>query len=183
MAKALRVADEGETLEKRVAALEKVVLYLQGQFELATKLLVARVGGQLGDPEVAMGMADSMTAGRTGGTAVMAAVRRMSMKQHAVLQMVLRGTDTAEIAERLGSSESTAKTHVRGIMKHLRRETGRDVLTKQHVTVLTKPVIEALSDEEYEAMARIPKDWDAKWTAKDRKAHPALYEKNVNNPT
>jgi DNA-binding CsgD family transcriptional regulator len=184
MAKAPSVAGEGETVEKRVAALEKTVLYLQGQFELATKLLVATVGGQLGHLEAAMAMADPLTEGRTGPAAANRAVRRMSAKQHAVLQMVLRGTDTHEIAERLDCSESTAKTHVRGIMKHLRRETGRDVLTKQHVVALTKPVIDALSDEEYLALATIPKSWDAKWTPKDRKAHPALYEtKPVNNPT
>jgi hypothetical protein len=30
-------------------------------------------------------------------------------------------------------------------------------------------------------MARIPRDWDAKWTAKDRKVRPALYETKTTN--
>jgi DNA-binding CsgD family transcriptional regulator len=158
-------------------------MYLTGQFELATKLLVAGFGARAAEGGEVVRLVTGATtpSGRSEREAIAVALRRMSAKQHAVLQMTLRGTDTHEIADRLGSSESTAKTHVRGIMKHLRRETGRDVLTKQHVVALTKPVIDALSDEEYADIATIPKNWDATWTRKDRKVHAALYEKSSTN--
>jgi len=44
---------------------------------------------------------------------------QLTTKQHAALQMLLRGADNAEIAERFNVSPNTAKIYVRGIAKKL----------------------------------------------------------------
>ena len=94
---------------------------------------------------------------------------RFTLKQHAVLQMLLRGARNAEIAARLKVSESTVKTIVTGAMDKV--GTNR----RTHLASLMQPVMGAVNNATYEQVTTLPKDWDMKWTAKDRKVRPELY--------
>lgn len=86
-----------------------------------------------------------------------AALRKMSMKQHAALQMLMRGASNQEIAERFGVTESTAKVYVRCIMGHVGARTRAQVVAKM------LHVLEEIGEGEYFRIAGIPKGWDMHW--------------------
>jgi len=95
------------------------------------------------------------------------AMRGLSIKQHATLQMIVRGASNQEIAERFGVSVNTAKVYLRSIAKRL------GVTLRTQIAVKVLPVLRALSDEEYMAMARgLPKDWDAEYAFVRREDDP-----------
>ena len=89
---------------------------------------------------------------------VLEVMRGMSVKQHAALQMVVRGASNQEIADRFGVSVNTAKVYLRSISKRL------GVTLRTQVAVKVLPVLRALSDEEYRELAKgLPKGWDAEY--------------------
>lgn len=100
--------------------------------------------------------------------------QRMTVKQHCALQMLLRGASNAEIAERMAVTESTAKVYVRAIMKKL------GVGTRSQVVMRVAPTFDALTDEAYQRMARIPKRWDRDWSPED--PYKSLYDGNGEEP-
>lgn len=92
------------------------------------------------------------------GQNVLAALREMTVKQHATLQMLLAGARNADIARKFQVSENTAKVHVRTLMLRLSAENRTQVAAK------VWPVLEAMSDDAYRAMTRgLPKDWYRRW--------------------
>jgi len=91
-------------------------------------------------------------------TESMKALATMTMKQHATLQMVLKGWSNALIAHRLGISESTAKSLVRAIAAKL------DVVTRTQVVLEAMDAFNDLSDEDYEMISGgLPKNWLERW--------------------
>ena len=87
---------------------------------------------------------------------------QLTTKQHAALQMLLRGADNAEIAERFNVSPNTAKIYVRGIAKKL------EVSTRAQIVVRLLDVFNDLDDNSYRAMTGgLPKDWDATYVHPD----------------
>lgn len=99
--------------------------------------------------------------------ATVKAMRGMSLKQHATLQMVLRGASNQEIADRFGVSVNTAKVYLRSISKKL------GVHLRTQIAVKVVPVINGLTDEEYKDIARgLPKDWDATYAFAKREDDP-----------
>ena len=97
-----------------------------------------------------------------GTQAHQAEMPQLTTKQHAALQMLLRGADNAEIAERFNVSPNTAKIYVRGIAKKL------EVSTRAQIVVRLLDVFNELDDNSYRAMTGgLPKDWDATYVHPD----------------
>ena len=98
---------------------------------------------------------------------VMSRLHGMTMKQHAVLQMLLRGAGNQEIADRFGVSVNTAKVYVRSIAKKLGTH------TRTETVVMAMPVMQEMTDTEYAVMARgLPRDWDASYNYERREDDP-----------
>jgi DNA-binding CsgD family transcriptional regulator len=98
---------------------------------------------------------------------VMLALRSMSIKQHASVQMVLRGASNREIAERFGVSENTAKVYLRSIAKKL------GVKLRTQIAVKVLPVLRDMPPDEYQRLAKgLPKDWDETYSYARREDDP-----------
>lgn len=96
---------------------------------------------------------------------------RMTTKQHAALQMVLRGAGNPEIAERFGVSVNTAKVYVRGLFKKF------DVNSRAGIVLQAKTPFDLAEGTDYVRMSGgLPKDWDAKYEAPDPFAHLYRHE-------
>lgn len=141
-----------------VRRLEEKVRVLEGQVDVLLRALQQR-GGALGPAAM-----DDRT---------LEAFKRLTPKQHASLQMIMRGARNAEIARRLGVTESTAKVHVRGIMRKF------GVRTRSQVILQVKSLFDRISPEEYERITGLPRDWDERYDADDpvsrvllRRVHP-----------
>ena len=79
-------------------------------------------------------------------------------KQHAVLQMIVRGAGNQEIGERLLVTENTAKVHVRTIAKKL------GVKTRQEITLKVINALKNIDPESYIMLSGgIPRDWDTNY--------------------
>jgi DNA-binding CsgD family transcriptional regulator len=103
------------------------------------------------------GKIDAMLMGRgvalPSGEGSVGRLRTLTRRQHGALQMLLRGASNAEIAERFGVSENTAKVYVRGIAAKVGAQ------TRSQIVALTMNEVRDLSAAAYQAMAGIPKDW------------------------
>lgn len=102
---------------------------------------------------------------------------QLTPKQHAVIQMVLRGATNVEIAERLGWSESTAKGSIHNLARKFLAPVGAKRYDRVGLDHIIRPLFEAMTPQDYEKVASIPKNWDAKWTEADRTIRPYLYER------
>lgn len=91
--------------------------------------------------------------GERAGVAAGGRLRSMTRRQHGALQMVLRGASNAEIAERFGVTENTAKVYVRGIAAKL------GVQTRAQIVAMVLDEFQRMSPAAYAAMAGLPKDW------------------------
>jgi DNA-binding CsgD family transcriptional regulator len=79
-------------------------------------------------------------------------------KQHAVLQMLINGKSTTEIAERLHVTESTAKVHIRLMAKKC------NVKLRRQIVVMLSPAFRKMSANRYLLLSGgLPKNWDAEW--------------------
>lgn len=82
-------------------------------------------------------------------------LRDMTPKQHATAQMIMRGASNAEIAERLGVTENTAKVHVRLLAKKL------GVRNRAQIVSRLQPLFRGVNGDEYRAASGgLPLDWD-----------------------
>lgn len=82
-------------------------------------------------------------------------------KQHAVMQMLCKGYGTEEMAKVFDVTSSTVKTHIRSIMRHA------NVRTRAQIVMAYGAILEGVSDQDYENLAGLPKDWAE---------HPDRYE-------
>ena len=86
----------------------------------------------------------------------------MTVKQHAVLQMLLRGATNLEIAERFDVTDNTAKVYVRTIAKKL------DVNTRAQIVMRTLTPFNAIDNNSYMLLAHgLPKTWDQDYSKPD----------------
>ena len=86
----------------------------------------------------------------------MTILQRMTIKQHAVLQMLMRGASNAEIGERFGVTENTAKVYVRTLANKFK------VGSRSQLAVKGTQLLQEISEDDYRAIAKgLPKDWDA----------------------
>ena len=82
-------------------------------------------------------------------------IPQLTTKQHAAMQMLMRGASNLEIAQRFSVTENTAKVHVRTIAKKL------GVNTRAQIVREMLPILSAVDDNSYRlASGGLPLDWD-----------------------
>jgi len=80
---------------------------------------------------------------------------KLTTKQHAALQMLMRGADNKEIADRFGVTDNTAKVHVRAIAKKI------GVNTRAQIMHRIWREFDEIDENGYMAITGgLPKDWD-----------------------
>ena len=89
-------------------------------------------------------------------------LRLFTTKQQVALQMLLRGADNQEIADRMGVTINTAKVHVRGIAKKLGVSTRSQIIWKVH-----KEMIDIDENGYMMLSGGLPKDWDENYSEPD----------------
>ena len=125
--------DEAKTLEienlrGQVAALEKMVEKLQRQL--------------IGQAEAPFGRAVASDF-----------FSRLTIKQNAVLQLLMKGMSNKVIASTIGTTEGSIKTHVRGIFAKVGASTRGQVVAK------AGGPWRAIGFKEYFEVTGLPKDW------------------------
>lgn len=81
-------------------------------------------------------------------------LRTLTIKQHAVSQLVIRGWKNKEIAEVMGVTDNTVKLHVAAVAKKV------GVKTRGQVAVALTPLMSKIRAEEYQSLSGgIPIDW------------------------
>jgi len=109
---------------------------------------------------------DASTSGEVSQTGIMnpliTDMPQLTTKQHAALQMLLRGADNNEIAKRFDVSPNTSKVYVRGVAKKL------GVQTRAQIVVKLLDTFNALDDNSYRMLTGgLPKNWDANFEEPD----------------
>lgn len=89
-------------------------------------------------------------------------LRLFTTKQQVALQMLIRGADNQEIADRMGVTINTAKVHVRGIAKKLGVSTRSQIIWKVH-----KEMIDIDENGYMMLSGGLPKDWDENYSEPD----------------
>ena len=80
--------------------------------------------------------------------------RTLTIKQHAVSQLVIRGWKNKEIAEVMGVTDNTVKLHVAAVAKKV------GVKTRGQVAVALRPLMDKIGEEEYAGLSGgIPLHW------------------------
>jgi len=98
----------------------------------------------------------------------------LTTKQHAALQMVLRGAGNVEIAERFNVSVNTSKVYVRAIAKKL------GVKTRGQIIVKMLDRYRSIDDNSYRLMTGgLPKDWDENYYKPDPFSPLYKFEKEL----
>jgi DNA-binding CsgD family transcriptional regulator len=132
----------------KIQDLEKQVATLEAQNSLLRELLEQRGGGGL---SVA------------GGDAVLQRqIFALTLKQQAVLQMLMNGKQNADIARRLDVRLPTAKVHVRSICLKF------GVKDRASLALKLAPTWASISHDTYYRLTSLPKDWDENWNPKDQ---------------
>ena len=78
---------------------------------------------------------------------------KLSLKQNAVLQLLMRGLSNKQISTLLGCADSTTKTHIGSVFANV------GVHTRSQVVVLTKPLFDTVDSGTYLALTGLPLDW------------------------
>ncbi len=101
---------------------------------------------------------------------------QFTTKQHAALQMLLRGADNQEIADRFNVSPNTSKVYVRGVAKKL------GVQTRAQIVVKMLDVFNDFDDNSYRMLTGgLTKDWDQNYAEPDPFAHLYRVERGEND--
>jgi DNA-binding CsgD family transcriptional regulator len=88
--------------------------------------------------------------------------RQFTPRQHATLQMLMRGCENREIAERLGVTDNTVKVHVRNIARRL------GVNNRVQVALRSARMMEQIDDNSYRLISGgLPKNWDTEYVVPD----------------
>ena len=132
-------------LENRLTNLEDTIRLLQSSFELMSASIV----GLSERPQRPHGERDTIPTTTCNADFLI----RFTEKQHATMQLLSLGKTNREIARLLGVQESTAKVHVRSIMKKTNTSERREIVAHYRTT------IQHCTAEEYETYAGLPKDW------------------------
>jgi DNA-binding CsgD family transcriptional regulator len=127
--------------------LEKKVTTLQAENSLLKELLTQRLGGGL------------TVAG--GDPVLQRQIFALTLKQQAVLQMLMNGKANADIARRLDIKLPTAKVHVRSICLKF------GVKDRASLVIKVTPTWESISEDTYVRLTGLPKTWDQNWHIKD----------------
>lgn len=92
--------------------------------------------------------------------------RQFTAKQHATLQMLMRGCENREIADRMGVTDNTVKVHVRNIARRL------GVNNRVQIALRASRMFEEIDDNSYRLVSGgLPKSWDAEYQSPDPFEH------------
>lgn len=112
------------------------------------------------------GAVDALSESGGSGSDAAKVLGGFTTKQHAALQMVLRGASNREIAERFGVTENTAKVYVRSIAAKL------GVHSRSQIVASALGMFEDVSEERYLVLSGgLPKGWDDAFEAPDEYEH------------
>lgn len=130
--------------------------------------LIVRVGRLEAKMDQMLALVQAGAAGQSGARDVAAEggsiLETLTVKQHAVLQMLLNGKGNAEIGERMGISENTAKVHVRLLAK---KAGGHK---RQQIVAKFKRAFDEFDEGKYQILTKgLPKNWDSDWGAGSEK--------------
>jgi DNA-binding CsgD family transcriptional regulator len=139
-------------LEDRLTNLEDTIRLLQSSFELMSASVVGLSVKPNPKVDAQQCNADFLI--------------HFTEKQHATMQLLLLGRTNREIAEQLGVQESTAKVHVRSIMRKTNTTERREIVARY------RSMLQNCTAEEYETYAGLPKDWAI---------HPEQYPQHTTN--
>jgi DNA-binding CsgD family transcriptional regulator len=115
-------------------------------------------------------------ASATKATLMESVLHKFTTKQHVALQMLMRGADNQEIADRMVVSINTAKVHVRGMFRKLNVNSRAQLIHRLHRE------FDEIDDNGYMMMTGgLPKDWDANFVEPDPFAR--LYAEKRNDTT
>jgi DNA-binding CsgD family transcriptional regulator len=135
------------------------LLIALGRIEGKLDLLLNRGGGQVVAPvpvEVQKRDVRPVNVGSEGF------FRQFTPRQHATLQMLMRGCENREIADRLGVTDNTVKVHVRNIARRL------GVTNRVQVALRSSRMFEQIDDNSYRLVSGgLPKSWDAEYSHPD----------------
>lgn len=140
------------------------------EWKLDMLLALARGGGQVAavtEQMVARQETVERKEMREADRVVLETMNLLSMKQHATIQMVVRGASNAEIADRFGVSVNTSKVYLRSLAKRF------GVTLRTQIAVAVQPVLRELTDAQYQQMAKgLPRNWDATYAYARREEDP-----------
>lgn len=113
------------------------------------------------------GMAERVGAG-AGVQDAVSVLGKFTTKQHAAMQMLVTGASNAEIADRFGVTENTAKVYVRSLAGKL------GVNSRMQIVLTVVPMLEVVDERTYETMSGgLPLDWASKY---DERGQPDKWE-------
>ena len=127
-------------IEDRISSLEREISEIRGMVQAL--LAISGSGGGI-----------AMKAEGTESIVEFKDLVPYTPKQHAVLQMIVKGVSTAGMAEALCVTESTVKVHLRSIMQK------KDVRTRAGLAMWYSDVMKICDEETYKHRAGLPKDW------------------------
>ncbi len=156
---------EGEPLEKRVERVE----IENGKIKSDMKKLEKMVS------ELAKSHAELLTEMRALVSGVNSAIdemgvlHKLTVKQHATLQMIINGASNRDIAEVFGVTENTAKVHVRSLAKKL------GVTSRSQIVAKALRPMEQITDAGYMAASKgLPKNWATEFCGKEDDPYRSL---------
>jgi DNA-binding CsgD family transcriptional regulator len=145
-------------LQLQIEELKRKIEIVTAERDLLKDLLLQRLGG-------------GQTPRSPAEEKIVHALRTMTPRMHATLQMATNGWTNAQIADRLGVKESTAKVYMRGVMKKLNAE------NRHEATSLVRKILDGMPEADYLAMARIPKNWAEAYQPGESDPFSHLFEK------
>lgn len=122
-------------LQARIAELERQLAECQARYEGALAAMAAGGSSNKAEPPATSAEINAFRA-----------MHSFTVKQHCAMQMMLRGSGNAEIADRMGVQLSTAKVYVRAMFAKL------GVRSRAEYLLALKPVFDRLDPAEYERM-------------------------------
>ncbi len=103
------------------------------------------------------------------------ALRDLTVQRHATLQMCLADATVDQIAERFQISTMGAKGRLAALRHILSEHLGETINKTSKAVSKYRQVLDNMDDDTYARIAGIPRNWHDKWTPKDRKENPRLY--------
>ena len=162
------------------SVLEQRITYLEGKVDTLEKMIFSGLG------RMASGHADE--AHEPKGALAQAAevmnkghredhmwISGLTRNQHATLQMIMNNASDEKIASRFNISVSSAKSRALQIRKRLSKALDVDVRNRMQLVKIAEDAFANMDEERYFHISGFHKDWDAKWSDKDRKVNPDLY--------
>ena len=152
-----RTKARGETTAERIDRLEQTIENQGKDIERLYQLLVLRGQGLVGNDEPDKPAYEFF--------------RNMTTKQHCVMQMMLNGKGTPEMAQRLGVGSNTIKGHIRSMYQHVGVPTRAQFMAR-----IVEPFKLIGPDEYVEVSGGLPKTWDDEYREPD--VHRDLYARS-----